>query len=47
MEPSLPRATSSIFGTGTTIEYDPVVLKHLGLASGSLVRVPGSWRDFP
>ncbi len=23
------------------------VLKQLRLASGSLVRVPGSWRDFP
>jgi hypothetical protein len=33
--------------TGATIEYDPAVLKQLRLASGSLVRVPGSWRDFP
>lgn len=41
----------------TTIEYNPAhltqptlippVLSHLRLASGSLVRVPGSWRDFP
>lgn len=29
------------------IEYDPEVLKLLNLYSGSLVRVPGSWRDFP
>jgi hypothetical protein len=35
------------FGTGTTIEYDPAVVKQLRLAGGSLVRVPGSWRDFP
>lgn len=44
-------------GTNTTIEYNPAhltqptlvppVLTHLRLASGSLVRVPGSWRDFP
>ena len=35
------------FAPGTTIEYDAAVLKQLRLASGSLVRVPGSWRDFP
>jgi hypothetical protein len=29
-----------------TIEYDPQVLKQLNLFSGSMVRVPGSWRDF-
>ncbi len=44
-------------GTTTTIEYNPLhltqptlmprVLSRLRLASGSLVRVPGSWRDFP
>ncbi len=44
-------------GTTTTIEYNPPhsvqptlippVLTHLRLGSGSLVRVPGSWRDFP
>ena len=44
-------------GTTTTVEYNPAhltqpavippVLTHLRLASGSLVRVPGSWRDFP
>jgi hypothetical protein len=44
-------------GTNTTIEYNPAhltqpnlippVLTQLRLASGSLVRVPGSWRDFP
>jgi hypothetical protein len=47
----------SIDGGSTTIEYNPPhpvqpnlippVLTNLGLASGSLVRVPGSWRDFP
>ena len=35
------------FGAGTRIEYDAVALKQLRLASGSMVRVPGSWRDFP
>ncbi|HRH89750.1 MAG TPA: hypothetical protein PLO41_23120, partial [Rubrivivax sp.] len=44
-------------GTDTTIEYNPrhltqpnlipPVLTQLRLSSGSLVRVPGSWRDFP
>lgn len=44
-------------GTTTTVEYNPAhltqptlippVLTQLRLASGSLVRVPGSWRDFP
>jgi len=34
-------------GADTSIEYDAAVLKQLRLASGSLVRVPGSWRDFP
>jgi hypothetical protein len=34
-------------GIDTSIEYDGDVLKQLRLASGSLVRVPGSWRDFP
>jgi hypothetical protein len=31
----------------TTIVYDSAIVKQLRLASGSLVRVPGSWRDFP
>jgi Tfp pilus assembly protein PilX len=35
------------FGSSTSIEYDPTVVKQLKLGSGSLVRVPGSWRDFP
>lgn len=44
-------------GTNTMIEYNPAhltqpnlippVLTQLHLSSGSLVRVPGSWRDFP
>ena len=34
-------------GSGTSFEYDGEVLKQLRQASGSLVRVPGSWRDFP
>ena len=48
MAPSSPQATSRRFRhPRTTIEYDPAVLNQLRLASGSLVRVPGSWRDFP
>ena len=44
-------------GSTVTVDYNPAhptqptlippVLTHLRLASGSLVRVPGSWRDFP
>ena len=47
----------AISGGDVTIEYNPAhltqptlvppVLTHLRRASGSLVRVPGSWRDFP
>ena len=33
--------------SGGTIEFDPAVLRELRMSSGSLVRVPGSWRDFP
>ena len=50
------RDFNSVGGT-VEIEYNPAhltqpnlippVLSHLRLASGSLVRVPGSWRDFP
>jgi hypothetical protein len=33
--------------TGTpTISFDPVVLRTISTTQGSLVRVPGSWRDF-
>ncbi len=33
--------------TGTpTINYDPNILRTINLTQGSLVRVPGSWRDF-
>jgi len=33
--------------TGTpTISFDPVVLRTITTTQGSLVRVPGSWRDF-
>ena len=42
-----PQSTSANSGSGTTIEFDSAVVKQLRLASGSLVRVPGSWRDFP
>ena len=34
-------------GASASIEYDWDVLRQLSLSSGSLVRVPGSWRDFP
>jgi hypothetical protein len=29
-----------------TVEYDRAILERLRLLNGSLVRVPGSWRDF-
>jgi hypothetical protein len=29
-----------------TFQYDPAILSLLKLGTGSLVRVPGSWRDF-
>jgi hypothetical protein len=33
--------------TGTpTISFDPNVLRTINLSQGSMVRVPGSWRDF-
>ena len=55
---SVAAARDVLISGGTiTIEYNaphptqpnliPPVLTNLGLASGSLVRVPGSWRDFP
>ena len=40
-------AAGNFESEGATIEYDPAILKLLNLSSGSLVRVPGSWRDFP
>lgn len=35
----------SILGT-PTISFDPNVLRTINLTQGSMVRVPGSWRDF-
>jgi hypothetical protein len=33
--------------TGTPrISYEPGVLRTINMTQGSLVRVPGSWRDF-
>jgi hypothetical protein len=29
-----------------TISFDPAILRTIGLTQGSLVRIPGSWRDF-
>lgn len=42
-------ATGNVTGAGAGVEviYDPNVLKLLRLQSGSFVKVPGSWRDFP
>jgi len=40
-------AEGNFNGTGTpTIQYDPVILERLKLGTGTMVRVPGSWRDF-
>jgi hypothetical protein len=29
-----------------TIVFNPAVLRTINLTQGSMVRVPGSWRDF-
>ncbi len=34
-------------GADARIVYDRALLDRLRLTSGSFVRVPGSWRDFP
>jgi PilX N-terminal len=40
-------AEGNFTGNGIpTIQYDPAILKLLSVGTGSLVRVPGSWRDF-
>ncbi len=40
-------AEGNFIGSGApTVEYDREILERLRLLSGSLVRVPGSWRDF-
>lgn len=40
-------AEGNFIGSGLpVIEYDPAILRRLQLATGALVRVPGSWRDF-
>lgn len=40
-------AEGDVDGTGTaTVVYDRAVIDRLRLASGSIVRVPGGWRDF-
>ena len=40
-------AENNLMITGTpTITFDPVVLRTISTTQGSLVRVPGSWRDF-
>ena len=40
-------AEGNFIGDGTPlIQYDPAVLKTLRLGTGTMVRVPGSWRDF-
>lgn len=35
----------SIVGT-PSIAFDPIVLRAINLTQGSMVRIPGSWRDF-
>lgn len=41
-------AGNSLTGSGSAeIVYDPKVMYWLRYATGSFVRVPGSWRDFP
>ncbi len=41
-------AEGNIGGTGTpTFSYDAAVLNNLRLQTGSFVRVPGGWKDFP
>ncbi|MCD0420853.1 fimbrial assembly protein [Rubrivivax sp. JA1024] len=32
---------------GSAVRHDPEVMRHLATLSGSFVRVPGSWKDFP
>jgi hypothetical protein len=40
-------AEDNITGTGaTTVTYNADVLRRLRQNTGSLVRLPGSWRDF-
>ncbi len=40
-------AEGNFIGSGApTVEYDRAILERLRLFTGSLVRVPGSWRDF-
>jgi hypothetical protein len=40
-------AEGDFTGTGSpVIQYDPDILKRLNLGTGTMVRVPGSWRDF-
>lgn len=39
---------NQISGTGAfTVVYSPDILNRLRLGTGSMVKVPGSWRDFP
>jgi Tfp pilus assembly protein PilX len=41
-------AEGAVSGSATTtFVYDPALLNTLNLQTGSFVRVPGSWRDFP
>jgi hypothetical protein len=40
-------AEGDFTGAGSPlIQYDPDILKRLNLGTGTMVRVPGSWRDF-
>lgn len=40
-------SSGDITGTGGSVSYDPAILKQLMQTTGSFVRVPGTWRDFP
>jgi hypothetical protein len=54
---SVTAGSTSVFGAvvaegaltvagAPTISFDPAILRTIGLTQGSLVRIPGSWRDF-
>jgi hypothetical protein len=41
-------SATTVVGNGSgKVVFDPAILNSLRLTTGSLARVPGSWRDFP